>query len=77
MEVLLLIVYLILILICNGIWLLTRLIWKNNTGTDHPIAHLYDVNTFQCYLSANVPEISVNGAINQVWLKIYFSQYDT
>lgn len=35
-------------------------------GTDHPIAHLYDVNTFQCYLSANVPEISVNGAINQV-----------
>ncbi|KAG8488174.1 hypothetical protein CXB51_018341 [Gossypium anomalum] len=35
-------------------------------GTDHPIAHLYDVNTFQCYLSANSPEISVNGAINQV-----------
>ncbi|XP_057952628.1 cleavage stimulation factor subunit 50 isoform X1 [Malania oleifera] len=35
-------------------------------GTDHPIAHLYDVNTFQCYLSANVPEIGVNGAINQV-----------
>ncbi|KAL5751415.1 hypothetical protein ACOSP7_026018 [Xanthoceras sorbifolium] len=35
-------------------------------GTDHPIAHLYDVKTFQCYLTANVPEISVNGAINQV-----------
>ncbi|KAA3458348.1 cleavage stimulation factor subunit 50 isoform X1 [Gossypium australe] len=35
-------------------------------GTDHPIAHLYDVNTFQCYLSANSPEIGVNGAINQV-----------
>ncbi|KAL6541221.1 Cleavage stimulation factor subunit 50 [Orobanche hederae] len=34
-------------------------------GTDHPIAHLYDVNTFQCYLSANVQEIN-NGAINQV-----------
>ncbi|KAK6123135.1 hypothetical protein DH2020_043131 [Rehmannia glutinosa] len=34
-------------------------------GTDHPIAHLYDVNTFQCYLSSNVQEIS-NGAINQV-----------
>ncbi|XP_042040566.1 cleavage stimulation factor subunit 50-like isoform X2 [Salvia splendens] len=34
-------------------------------GTDHPIAHLYDVNTFQCYLSANVQETS-NGAINQV-----------
>lgn len=26
---------------------------------------MYDVNTFQCYLSANVPEIGVNGAINQ------------
>ncbi|XP_062170792.1 cleavage stimulation factor subunit 50 isoform X1 [Alnus glutinosa] len=35
-------------------------------GTDHPIPHLYDVNTFQCYLSANVPEIGANGAINQV-----------
>ncbi|KAG6632882.1 hypothetical protein I3843_12G009200 [Carya illinoinensis] len=35
-------------------------------GTDHPIPHLYDVNTFQCYLSSNVPEIGVNGAINQV-----------
>ncbi|XP_042490461.1 cleavage stimulation factor subunit 50 [Macadamia integrifolia] len=35
-------------------------------GTDHPIAHLYDINTFQCYLSANAPEIGVNGAINQV-----------
>ncbi|XP_044487574.1 cleavage stimulation factor subunit 50 isoform X2 [Mangifera indica] len=35
-------------------------------GTDHQIAHLYDINTFQCYLSANAPEIGVNGAINQV-----------
>ncbi|KAK4479419.1 hypothetical protein RD792_014933 [Penstemon davidsonii] len=35
-------------------------------GTDHPIAHLYDVNTFQCYLSATVQEIGINGAINQV-----------
>ncbi|KAF6145291.1 hypothetical protein GIB67_006689 [Kingdonia uniflora] len=35
-------------------------------GTDHPIPHLYDVNTFQCYLLANVPEIGGNGAINQV-----------
>ncbi|XP_022886040.1 cleavage stimulation factor subunit 50 isoform X3 [Olea europaea var. sylvestris] len=35
-------------------------------GTDHPIAHLYDVNTFQCYLSANVQEIGANVAINQV-----------
>lgn len=37
------------------------------TGTDHPIAHLYDINTFQCYLSANVQENSINGAINQVF----------
>lgn len=35
-------------------------------GTDHPIPHLYDVNTFQCFLSANPPEIGGNGAINQV-----------
>lgn len=35
-------------------------------GTDHHIAHLYDVNTFQCYLSANIQEMGVNGAINQV-----------
>ncbi|XP_051118342.1 cleavage stimulation factor subunit 50 [Andrographis paniculata] len=34
-------------------------------GTDHPVVHLYDVNTFQCYLSANAQEVS-NGAINQV-----------
>lgn len=39
---------------------------KLNTGTDHQIAHLYDINTFQCYLSTNAPEIGVNGAINQV-----------
>ncbi|KAI3820901.1 hypothetical protein L1987_08452 [Smallanthus sonchifolius] len=35
-------------------------------GTDHHVPHLYDVNTFQCYLSANVQEIGVNSAINQV-----------
>ncbi|XP_052179950.1 cleavage stimulation factor subunit 50 [Diospyros lotus] len=35
-------------------------------GTDHPVAHLYDVNTFQCYLSANVQEIGTDVAINQV-----------
>ncbi|KAF5185785.1 Cleavage stimulation factor subunit [Thalictrum thalictroides] len=35
-------------------------------GTDHHIAHLYDINTFQCYLSTNVPEIGINGEINQV-----------
>ncbi|KAK4799235.1 hypothetical protein SAY86_024600 [Trapa natans] len=35
-------------------------------GTDHPVPHLYDVNTFQCYLSANMPEFGDNAAINQV-----------
>jgi len=35
------------------------------TGTDHAIPHLYDINTFQCYLSSNIPETSPNGAINQ------------
>ncbi|GAB4845359.1 Cleavage stimulation factor subunit 50 [Ancistrocladus abbreviatus] len=35
-------------------------------GTDHPIAHLYDINTFKCYLSANVQDIGANAAINQV-----------
>ncbi|KAM0937509.1 putative transcription factor WD40-like family [Dioscorea sansibarensis] len=35
-------------------------------GTDHPIAHLYDVNTFQCYLSANAQELNAKAAINQV-----------
>jgi cleavage stimulation factor subunit 1 len=35
-------------------------------GTDHPIAHLYDVNTFKCYLSANVQDLNTNSAINQV-----------
>ncbi|KAI4343987.1 hypothetical protein L6164_011267 [Bauhinia variegata] len=35
-------------------------------GTDHPIPHLYDINSFQCYLCANIPEVGVNGAINQV-----------
>lgn len=35
-------------------------------GTDHHVPHLYDVNTFQCYLSATVQEIGVNSAINQV-----------
>ncbi|PPS08941.1 hypothetical protein GOBAR_AA11713 [Gossypium barbadense] len=44
-------------------------------GTDHPIAHLYDVNTFQCYLSANSPEIGVNGAINQVHYQDKISIY--
>ncbi|RZC08479.1 Cleavage stimulation factor subunit 50 isoform B [Glycine soja] len=37
-------------------------------GTDHAIPHLYDINTFQCYLSANIPETSPSGAINQIFL---------
>lgn len=36
------------------------------TGTDHPIAHLYDVSTFQCYLSSSLQDNHVGGAINQV-----------
>ncbi|KAL7601638.1 cleavage stimulation factor subunit 50 [Lactuca sativa] len=35
-------------------------------GTDHHVPHLYDINTFQCYLSANVQEIGATSAINQV-----------
>ncbi|KAL2651982.1 hypothetical protein R1flu_020110 [Riccia fluitans] len=35
-------------------------------GTDHPIAHLYDVNTFQCYLSSQLQDSHIGGAINQV-----------
>lgn len=35
-------------------------------GTDHHVPHLYDINTFQCYLSANVQEINATSAINQV-----------
>ncbi|EOA13413.1 hypothetical protein CARUB_v10026452mg [Capsella rubella] len=35
-------------------------------GTDHPIPHLYDVNTYQCFLPPNSPDNGVNGAINQV-----------
>ncbi|KAL5216962.1 hypothetical protein ABZP36_017646 [Zizania latifolia] len=33
-------------------------------GTDHPVAHLYDINTFTCYISANPHDSSA--AINQV-----------
>ncbi|CAM6088637.1 unnamed protein product [Calypogeia fissa] len=35
-------------------------------GTDHQIAHLYDVNTFQCYLSSQLQEQHIGGAINQI-----------
>ncbi|KAL9231525.1 hypothetical protein vseg_006747 [Gypsophila vaccaria] len=35
-------------------------------GTDHPIPHLYDINTFKCYLSASTDEIPANAAINQI-----------
>lgn len=43
-------------------------VWRRlakTTGTDHPVPHLYDVNSFQCFLSANAPEFGVNAAINQ------------
>eukprot|EP01018_Ginkgo_biloba_P003318 Gb_39888 [translate_table: standard] len=35
-------------------------------GTDHHVAHLYDINTFQCYLSSTLQETDAGGAINQV-----------
>ncbi|EFJ35518.1 hypothetical protein SELMODRAFT_141637 [Selaginella moellendorffii] len=35
-------------------------------GTDHPIPHLYDSNTLQCYVSASLQEKHVGSAINQV-----------
>lgn len=34
-------------------------------GTDHAIPHLYDVTTFQCFLSAKTPDCGANAAINQ------------
>lgn len=43
------------------------------TGTDHPIPHLYDINTFKCFLPANIPEIGVNGAINQACSALFLS----
>ncbi|RVW35539.1 Cleavage stimulation factor subunit 50 [Vitis vinifera] len=42
------------------------LLSKGNFWTDHPVAHLYDVNTFQCYLSANVQDLGISASINQV-----------
>ncbi|CAO2818453.1 unnamed protein product [Amaranthus hypochondriacus] len=35
-------------------------------GTDHQIPHLYDINTFKCYLSAHADDIAANAAINQI-----------
>ncbi|KAI9088385.1 hypothetical protein K1719_029834 [Acacia pycnantha] len=35
-------------------------------GTDHPIPHLYDINTFKCFLPANIPDIGIKGAVNQI-----------
>ncbi|WVZ18994.1 hypothetical protein V8G54_006316 [Vigna mungo] len=42
-------------------------------GTDHAIPHLYDINTFQCYLSSNIPETSPSGAINQACNYLFIS----
>lgn len=44
-----------------------------SAGTDHPVAHLYDVNTFKCYLSSALQEGHVGGAINQVRNVLGFS----
>jgi len=44
-------------------------------GTDHPVAHLYDVNTFTCFLSANPQDSS--SAINQVRYSCTGSLYVT
>ncbi|KFK27872.1 hypothetical protein AALP_AA8G439900 [Arabis alpina] len=46
-------------------------------GTDHPIPHLYDVNTYQCFLPSNFPDNGVNGAINQVRYSSTGSMYVT
>ncbi|XP_021757180.1 cleavage stimulation factor subunit 50-like [Chenopodium quinoa] len=35
-------------------------------GTDHAIPHLYDINTFKCYLSAVYEDVAGTAAINQV-----------
>ncbi|RRT85145.1 hypothetical protein B296_00002634 [Ensete ventricosum] len=40
----------------------------NSTGTDHPIPHLYDINTFKCYLTAGAHDLSAKAAINQAWV---------
>ncbi|KAL5683842.1 hypothetical protein ACJX0J_010227, partial [Zea mays] len=44
-------------------------------GTDHPVAHLYDINTFTCYLSANAQDSS--SPINQVRYSCTGSLYVT
>ncbi|XP_020577172.1 cleavage stimulation factor subunit 50 isoform X3 [Phalaenopsis equestris] len=46
-------------------------------GTDHPIPHLYDVNTFQCYLPSNFQNLNTNSAINQVRYSLSGSLYVT
>lgn len=45
--------------------------------TDHHIAHLYDVHTFQCYLSSTSQERDAGGAINQVRYSSNGSMYVT
>ncbi|XP_020095345.1 cleavage stimulation factor subunit 50 isoform X3 [Ananas comosus] len=46
-------------------------------GTDHPIPHLYDINTFKCYLSANAQDLNANAGINQVRYSTTGSTYVT
>lgn len=50
-------------------------VWSFLSGTDHPIAHLYDVATFQCYLSSSLQDNHLGGAINQV-IKIEVASID-
>lgn len=46
-------------------------------GTDHALPHLYDVNTFQCFLSAAIHDSHVGGPINQVRYNNVGSMYAT
>ncbi|XP_042420075.1 cleavage stimulation factor subunit 50-like isoform X1 [Zingiber officinale] len=46
-------------------------------GTDHPIPHLYDINTFKCYLTANAHDPNNIAAINQVRYSSTGSMYVT
>ncbi|XP_009407386.2 cleavage stimulation factor subunit 50 isoform X1 [Musa acuminata AAA Group] len=46
-------------------------------GTDHPIPHLYDINTFKCYLTANAQDLNAKAAINQVRYSSTGSMYVT
>lgn len=46
-------------------------------GTDHYLPHLYDINTSQCCIAANVQCLNVNASINQVRYSDSGSMYVT